>query len=53
MAGIGSFMKETRTLYLSEFCMPHGDQAVSVMYEVLWRFFNVFGEIEVHINFRY
>lgn len=25
MAGIGSFMKETRTLYLSDFCMPAGD----------------------------
>ena len=49
MAGIGSFMKETRTLYISDFCMPHGENAVSIMYEMLWRYFNVFGEIEVAI----
>jgi hypothetical protein len=47
MQGIGSFMNETRTLYISDFNMPHGDQAVSIMYEILWRYFNVFGEIEV------
>lgn len=40
-------MKETRTLYISDFCMPHGENAVSIMYEMLWRYFNVFGEIEV------
>jgi len=49
MAGIGSFMKETKTLYISDFCMPHGENAVSIMYEILWRYFNVFGEIEVII----
>ena len=42
-------MNETRTLYISDFNMPNGDQAVSIMYEILWRYFNVFGEIEVFV----
>ena len=53
MQGIGSFMKETRTLCVSDFLLPMGENITAVLYEVLWRFFSCFGQIEVkYINYK-
>ena len=49
MQGLGSFMKETRTLCVSEFIQPIGENVSAVVYEMLWRYFSAFGEIEVMI----
>lgn len=49
--GVGSFMKETRTLRVSDFCLCEGDgDNVSATYEVLWRHFGLLGELEdIHL----
>ena len=49
--GVGSFMKETRTLRVSDFCMCTGDgDNVAATYEVLWRHFGCLGELEdIHL----
>ena len=46
MGGVGSFLKECRTLYINEFGTPSGNDPETQMYEVLWRHFSVWGEIE-------
>lgn len=35
--GIGNFMKETRTLRVSDFCIPNIENGIVAAYEVLWR----------------
>jgi hypothetical protein len=47
MMGIGNFLKETKTLCVTDFLIPMGENVTAVLYEVLWRFFSSFGEIEV------
>ena len=50
MEGVGSFLSETRTLKLSDFCMIKGADEVALTYECLWRQFSVFGELEdIHL----
>ena len=50
MEGVGSFMSETRTLKLSDFCMVKGADEVTLTYECLWRQFGVFGNLEdIHL----
>lgn len=45
--GIGNFLKETRTLKVSDFCVPQDTpNGVVAAYEVLWRHFSLWGEIE-------
>jgi hypothetical protein len=39
-------MVETRTLYINEFRMAKTPDGVHAMYEILWRHFSAFGEIE-------
>jgi len=51
MQGLGSFMKETRTLCVSDFLLPMGENITPVLFEVLWRFFSCFGQIEVIFKF--
>ena len=47
MEGVGSFMKETRTLRISDFCMATMvDDPITVTYEVIWRHFSMWGELE-------
>lgn len=46
MQGLGSFMKETRTLCVADFILPLGEDVTTVLYETLWRFFSAFGEVE-------
>jgi len=46
MEGVGSFLKECRTLYVGDFRMPEGNDPIRAMYEVLWRHFSAWGEIE-------
>ena len=47
MGGVGSFLKECRTLYICDFRLPStGNDPQSQMYEILWRHFSVWGEIE-------
>ena len=48
MMGLGSFMKETKTLCVSDFLLPLGENVTAVLYEVLWRFFSAFGTVEVN-----
>jgi hypothetical protein len=48
MGGIGSFQKECRSIYVSDFKMPSGViDPKTLMYEILWRHFSVWGHIEV------
>jgi len=51
MQGLGSFMKETRTLCVSDFIQPIGENVSAVVYEMIWRYFSAFGEIEVIYDF--
>ena len=45
--GIGNFMRETRTLKISDFCIPQEiPNYIACAYEVLWRHFSLWGEIE-------
>jgi len=46
MGGVGTFMKETRTLWVSEFKISHSDTGLAAIYEVIWRHFHLYGEIE-------
>jgi len=46
MKGVGSFAKETKALYVSEYRLPNGEQGVIQMYEVLLRHFSMWGEVE-------
>ena len=46
MEGVGSFLQETKTICISDFRMPDGNDPIRAMYEVLWRHFSVWGEIE-------
>lgn len=47
MAGIGSFLKESRTLYVSDFKILQGTQDNNAeMYEILFRHFGLWGDIE-------
>ena len=44
--GIGNFLKETRTLRVSDFCIPGIENGIIAAYEVLWRQFSLWGELE-------
>jgi hypothetical protein len=44
--GIGNYLEETRTLKVKDFCIPTTDDFVIAGYELLWRHFSVFGNIE-------
>lgn len=46
MKGVGSFSKETRAIYVSDFRIPNNDNGVTQMYEVLLRHFSMWGEVE-------
>ena len=47
MAGVGSFLKESRTLYVSDFKILQGNQDNNAeMYEILFRHFGLWGDIE-------
>ena len=46
MEGVGSFLKECRTLYVTDFRMPAGNDPIGQMYEILWRHFSPWGDIE-------
>lgn len=46
MKGIGSFAKETRAIYVSDYHLPNNDNGVTQLYEVLLRHFSLWGEIE-------
>ena len=47
MSGIGSFLKECKTLYVSEFkLITKSKDPNTELYEILWRHFSVWGEIE-------
>lgn len=47
MSGIGSFLKECKTLYVSEFkLITKSTDPNTELYEILWRHFSVWGEIE-------
>ena len=46
MKGVGSFAKETKALFVSEYRLPYGEQGVTQMYEVLLRHFSMWGEVE-------
>ena len=47
MAGVGSFLKESRTLYVSDFKIMQGNQDNNTeMYEILFRHFGLWGDIE-------
>lgn len=51
MAGVGSFMKECRTLLVSDYKMPNGNDPLKQMYEILFRHFSAWGEVEnININ---
>ena len=46
MDGIGTFLKDTRTLHVTDFKMPTGNDPIASMYEILWRHFSPWGDIE-------
>jgi hypothetical protein len=46
MKGVGSFAKETKALYVSEYRLPGTEHGVTQMYEVLLRHFSMWGEVE-------
>lgn len=47
MAGVGSFLKESRTLYVTDFKILQGSGDNNAeMYEILFRHFGLWGEIE-------
>jgi len=46
MDGIGTFLKDTRTLHVTDFKMPNGNDPIASMYEILWRHFSPWGDIE-------
>ncbi|KAM3147266.1 hypothetical protein pb186bvf_000517 [Paramecium bursaria] len=49
MTGVGCFTRDTRAIYISHYKMPKADtstQALALMYEMLWRHFSVFGDID-------
>lgn len=47
MSGIGSFLKECKTLYVSDFkLITKSNDPNTELYEILWRHFSVWGEIE-------
>ena len=46
MEGVGAFLKECRTLYVTDFRMPNGNDPIGQMYEILWRHFSPWGDIE-------
>lgn len=51
MEGVGSFLNETRTLKVTEFCLVKGgaDQ-IAATYEALWRHFGAVGKVEdIHL----
>ena len=46
---IGTFTKDTRSIYVTSYKMPGAathTQALAQMYEILWRHFSVWGDIE-------
>lgn len=50
MEGVGSFMSETRTLKISDFCLVKGSDEVALTYECLWRTFGILGQLEdIHL----
>lgn len=50
MEGVGSFMSETRTLKISDFCLVKGADEVALTYECIWRTFGILGQLEdIHL----
>lgn len=43
---MGSFAKETRAIYVSEFRLPSNNNGVTQLYEILLRHFGLWGEVE-------
>lgn len=43
MKGVGSFAKETRAIYVSDYKLPNNDNGVTQMYETLLRHFSMWG----------
>lgn len=45
MKGVGSFAKETKAIYVSDYRLPSNDNGVTQMYEILLRHFTLWGEV--------
>lgn len=46
MKGVGSFSKETKALYVSDYRLPNNDNGVTQLYEILLRHFTLWGDLE-------
>ena len=46
LEGTGTFLKDCRTLAVTDFKMPTGNDPIAATYEILWRHFSPWGEIE-------
>lgn len=46
MKGVGSFSKETKAIYVSDYKLPNNNNGATQLYEVLLRHFSLWGEIE-------
>jgi hypothetical protein len=46
MKGVGSFAKETRAIYVSDYKLPNNNNGVTQLYEILLRHFSLWGEVE-------
>ena len=46
MKGVGSFSKETKALYVSDYRLPSNDNGVTQLYEILLRHFTLWGDLE-------
>jgi hypothetical protein len=45
MKGVGSFAKETKAIYVSDYRLPNSNNGVTQLYEVLLRHFSLWGEV--------
>lgn len=46
MKGVGSFAKESKAIYVSDYKLPSNENGVTQMYEILLRHFSQWGELE-------
>ena len=46
MKGVGSFAKETKAIYVSDYRLPSNENGVTQMYEILLRHFTLLGDLE-------
>lgn len=43
MKGVGSFAKETKAIYVSDYKLPNNENGVTQMYEIILRHFSLWG----------